>query len=68
MITTTTVDVRRRRERLGVSRLTLAIKTEVSPAWVASIEGGWQPAGSRALARVEAALDRLQAAPPLEAA
>jgi transcriptional regulator with XRE-family HTH domain len=62
MTTTTTVptDIRSRRERLGISRLALAVRTGVSPAWLAALEAGLRPVGSRALARVEAALDKLE--------
>ena len=61
-MTTTTVDIRGRRERLGVSRLALAIESGVSQAWLQAIEAGLQPVGSKALARIETALDRLEAA------
>jgi predicted transcriptional regulator len=57
---TTTIDVRGRRERLDVSRTALAIKSGVSIAWLAALEAGMQPVGSKALARVEAALDELE--------
>jgi predicted transcriptional regulator len=60
MTTTTTIDVRGRRERLDVSRVTLAVRSGVSIAWLAAIEAGMQPVGSRALARVEAALTELE--------
>ena len=61
MATTTSRDIRGRREQLDVSRITLAIRSRVSIAWVAALEAGMQPAGSQALARVEAALDELEA-------
>ena len=61
MTSTATSDVRGRREQLGLSRLRVAIASNVSPAWLAAIEAGLQPVGSRALARVEAALDAYEA-------
>jgi predicted transcriptional regulator len=67
-MTTTTTDIRTRREQLGISRLTLAVRARVSPAWMAALEAGLQPVGSRALARVEAALEALEGDGPLEAA
>jgi predicted transcriptional regulator len=68
MVTTTTVDVRGRREALGVSQLRLAVRADVSLTWLRAIEAGLQPVGSRALARVEAALDSLEHEQPNEAA
>jgi predicted transcriptional regulator len=60
MVTITTVDVRGRREALGVSQVQLALRSGVSLTWLRAIEAGLQPTGSRALARVETALDRLE--------
>lgn len=60
MFATTISDVRGRREALGVSQLRLAVKADVSLTWLRAIEAGLQPIGSRALARVEAALDQLE--------
>lgn len=50
--TTTSIDIRLWREQLGLSRLALAVRAGVSPAWLQALEGGLQPVGSRALARV----------------
>jgi predicted transcriptional regulator len=41
----TTDDVRGRRERLEISRLTLAVRAEVSPTWLAALEAGVRPRG-----------------------
>jgi predicted transcriptional regulator len=62
--TTSTNEIRDRRERLGVSRLTLAVKAGVSPSWVAALEAGW-PRGE-ARERVLRALDELEQAWQLE--
>ena len=59
--TTSPTDIRGRREQLGASRITLAVRSRVSPAWVAALEAGVEPASSQALVRVEAALDELEA-------
>ncbi|HEY2652993.1 MAG TPA: hypothetical protein VGI50_13790 [Solirubrobacteraceae bacterium] len=56
---TTISDIRRRRAALGASRLSLAIKANVSTTHLAEIEAGRRPRGD-ALARVEAALERLE--------
>ena len=60
MTTTTRTDIRGRREQLDMSRIALAIKSGVSISWLSAIEAGMQPAGSQALARVEAALGELE--------
>jgi hypothetical protein len=60
MLSTTTVDVRGRREALNVSQLCLAVRSGVSMAWIQAIEAGMQPVGSKALARVERVLDQLE--------
>ena len=65
-MTTTTntsrADIRARREQLGLTRLTVALRAEVSQAWLAALEAGLRPAhGSRALDRVEAVLEQLEA-------
>jgi predicted transcriptional regulator len=59
-MTTTTNSVRDRRERLDVARVALAIRSGVSISWLAAIEAGMQPIGSKAVARVEAVLDELE--------
>jgi predicted transcriptional regulator len=69
MLTTTpSSDIRGRREQLGVSRVALAIKSGTSLSWLTAIEAGLQPVGSKALARVEAALSELEHDQPDEAA
>lgn len=60
LLTTTTSDIRGRRERLDVSRIALAIKSGVSLSWLTALEAGLQPVDSPALARVEAALAELE--------
>lgn len=57
---TTTSDLRARRERLGITRLQLAIQAGISMAWLASLEGGMRPEGSNALAKVRATLAELE--------
>jgi DNA-binding transcriptional regulator YiaG len=64
VMTTTTIDIRSRREHLGLSRLALAVRAGVSPAWVQALEAGLQPVGSRALARVEHSLDEIEREAP----
>jgi predicted transcriptional regulator len=61
---TTTTDIRSRREHLGVNRLALAVRAGVSPAWAQALEAGLQPVGSRALVRVEQALDEFEREAP----
>ncbi len=61
MSTAATTDIRARRRRLGVTRLSLAIRTGISTTHLAEIEGGSRPRGT-ALARVLDELDRLEAA------
>lgn len=56
MTTTSTTDIRSRREQLGVSRLRLAVRAGVSPAWVQALEAGLRPVGGTALEKVEVAL------------
>jgi transcriptional regulator with XRE-family HTH domain len=62
-MTTTSVplDPRARREQLGISRLTVAVMSDLSPSWVAALEGGLRPRHGDALGRLLAALDRLEA-------
>lgn len=55
-----TADIRERREHLGISRLTLAVRAGISTTWLAELEAGLRPRGE-ALARVEATLDELEA-------
>jgi transcriptional regulator with XRE-family HTH domain len=57
--TITTDAVRERREQLGLSRLSLAVRAGVSVTWLAAIEAGLRPRGA-ALDRVEAALNELE--------
>jgi predicted transcriptional regulator len=54
-----TDEIRERRERLRVSRLTLAVRAGVSPSWVAALEAGLRPQGD-ARTRVLRALDELE--------
>jgi transcriptional regulator with XRE-family HTH domain len=58
--TIATSTIRERRELLGASRLTLAIRSGVSMTWLAALEAGLHPHDSRALDRVLAALDELE--------
>jgi predicted transcriptional regulator len=60
MTTTTAIDVRAEREKLGISRLTLAILSRTSISWLAALEGGMRPRGSRALTRVIEVLDSFE--------
>jgi transcriptional regulator with XRE-family HTH domain len=58
---------------LELNRLDLAIRSGVSPSWIAALEAGLRPArGSAALDRLEASLAELEAADkprqPVEAA
>ena len=63
MLTTTpSNDIRGRRNRLDVSRIALAMRSQVSLSWLTALESGLRPVhGSPALGRVEAALDQLEA-------
>jgi len=56
-----TVDLRERRERLGLSRERLARLADVSSASIELFEGGWRPQRSRVFPAVCAALDRAEA-------
>jgi predicted transcriptional regulator len=56
-----TLDLRERRERLGLSRERLARLADVSSASIELFEGGWRPQRSRVLPAVCAALARAEA-------
>jgi transcriptional regulator with XRE-family HTH domain len=61
---TAITDIRRRRQRIGITRLQLAIRSGVSLSHLSDLEGGLSPrTGSQALAKVEATLDRLEHEP-----
>jgi transcriptional regulator with XRE-family HTH domain len=56
------VELRRRREALGLTREHVATEAPCSLAHLAALERGFTPERSRVLARVADALDRLEAA------
>jgi predicted transcriptional regulator len=58
--TATSDDIRERRERLALSRLSLAVRARVSTTWLAEIEAGLRPRGT-ALGRVLAVLEAAEA-------
>lgn len=53
------VDLRDRREALGLSRTRLAVIVGFSPAYIAQLEDGYRPRRGDAVARISTALDGL---------
>ncbi len=57
-------ELRRRRERLGLSRARLAGLARCSVSSIDNLEAGYVPQRSAVLGRIFAVLDRLEGSPP----